>query len=128
MLDNQFSMTSLISTKKAFNIRFSDIWAEELKSRIHIANQLQFRLNESQMNDIIYLHLLYLYSATVRADVFQISIHQKALDVVCKFFFAAKQILNDIYNSTLEVFELKFPDVFLFQKSKKKPATQQAVF
>jgi hypothetical protein len=31
-------------------MRFSDIWADEWKSRLHIAIQLQSRLNKPQMN------------------------------------------------------------------------------
>lgn len=34
----------------AGNIRFSDIWADEWKSRLHIAIQVQSRLTVTQMN------------------------------------------------------------------------------
>ena len=104
----------------AENKRFSDIWAEEWKSQLQIAIQLLFRLKDHRWTFYFGIICISLFGCGSGLNVFQISIHQKALTVVCKFFFATKQILNDIYNSTSGSIWAEVPWCFFCSKKAKK--------
>ena len=78
----------------------------------------------TRMSNRIYFQLLYLRSASVSGlDVFQMPRRTQSPNVNCKFFFATVHNFNDGFSCGLLLWlYISSLMIFLFQKSKKKPA------